>query len=282
MNLSNGGKCAEMITNFYWLNTGYTTGMEWVTKGRGRWKKLIFPAYCGLLKDDSLGYILFDTGYGPDFRRATRKLPYRLYRWATPVYYDEGQDIVSRLRQIGITPDDVGHIFISHLHADHIGHLKAFTNARYICHSGALDLLRYTPFRQVRNGFLPELLPQFLTDRLMMLENDDATHDDILGKTWPLFGGLLEAVELPGHARGQTGLIFSHEGKRIFLVADACWFTSSITTLNKPHGIVSLIVDDWKAFGDTLARLHKWQSANPDAVMIPSHCTEHNYPFKID
>lgn len=61
-----------MITEFYWINTGFTTGREWLTKGNYGLRRLIFPAYCGLLKDDQFGYILFDTGYGPFFSRRPR------------------------------------------------------------------------------------------------------------------------------------------------------------------------------------------------------------------
>jgi len=271
-----------MITSFQWINTGYTTGYEWLTKGSGGWKKLIFPAYAGLLKHDTLGYILFDTGYGDSFKSATKSFPYRLYRWVTPVFYDPANGIVSRLKKLGIAVDQIRYIFLSHLHADHIGSLKEFPDAQLICHEDCKNLLKKNDISLVQNGILPDLIPEDFLSRTHFLSKENAIADKYFGNSWTLFENDVKAVALPGHAVGQTGIQFNLEGKEIFLVADATWFTSVIETKKMPHKMVSLIEDDWVNYQKTVSKLHDYGMANPETIMIPSHCTEIKYPFTID
>jgi len=60
--------------------------------------------------------ILLDTGYGPEVAKL------RGHNWLMGP--EEG------LRRIGIAPESVQHIIISHLHNDHCGNLENFPNAR--------------------------------------------------------------------------------------------------------------------------------------------------------
>ena len=85
--------------------------------------------------------------------------------------------------------------------------------------------------------------------------------------------GSLIAVPLPGHARGQMGLVCQIEdGRRLFLVADAAWIADNITRNVEPQRIVDRFAHDAKAYHDTLARLRSLHKARPEIIMMPSHC----------
>lgn len=271
-----------MITSFHWINTGYTTGIERIAKGHGSFRKVVFPAHVGLLKDDQLGYILFDTGYGSNFNTATKRFPFKIYRWITPVYYKEETGIVAQLKKLGIDKGEIKYIILSHLHADHIGGLKEFPDAKIICSGKSLEILSNDNFKLLRNGVLPDLIPQDLKERTEFIEDAERIYLAPFKNSWTLFDGLFRVVDLPGHAKGQFGIIFNFQGRDIFLIADATWFTSTISNRILPSSIISLIVDNWDEYCHTIESLHHYKFANPDVLMIPSHCTENNYPFQID
>lgn len=271
-----------MIESFHWINTGYTTGYERIAKGKGSWKKVKFPANVGVLKDDQLGYMLFDTGYGSSFNKATSKWPFILYRWITPVYYKEENGIVAQLQKLGIEKDEIKFIILSHMHADHKGALKEFPEAKIICSRGSIDVLNNSNFKLLRNGILPHFLPDDLDKRTIILEDLNASTFYPFTKSWELFDGLIKVIDLPGHAKGQFGLIFQYAGQQLFLVADAAWYTSAISNQQLPASIVSCIVDDWQEYRLTINKLHNFNKENPHIIMIPTHCTENNYPFQIE
>lgn len=271
-----------MIDSFHWINTGYTIGYEWLTKGYGGWRKLIFPAYVGLLHDDRFGYILFDTGYGSDFNEVTHKFPFRFYRWATPVFYKEENGIVSRLQKLGIKPEEIKHVYLSHFHADHIGSLRSFNQAKLYYHEDCQKVFQMTNFKKVNNGILPALFPDDLMERSVLLSDKNASENEVFGQQWTLFDDVIKAVPLPGHAIGQTGIIFDLKGTAFFLTADASWFSSVFTNQKLPHKLVSLIVDDWSNYKETVNRIYRYKKSNPETILLPSHCTENNHEFQID
>ncbi len=271
-----------MITEFYWINTGFTTGREWLTKGNYNLRRLTFPAYCGLLRDDRYGYILFDTGYGPFFQLATKRWPYRLYRWITPIQYSQNEDLLAVIHRLGISISDIKYLILSHLHADHIGHLRTFTEARIICHEEVMKLFYFAPFKQTRHGFLPTLVPSNFKNRVEILKTNKADKHPHFDFSWSLFDGSIEALNLPGHALGQIGIRFNFRSHSLFLVADASWFTSAIENQTYPNRLVSMIVPDWKAYKNTLTNLNVFKKLNPDVIFVPSHCTEQYVPNNLN
>lgn len=53
---------------------------------------------------------------------------------ATPIVQKPGHTIPNQLRKFGLRPEEIGHLFITHLHFDHVDGFEAFTNA--IVHVG--------------------------------------------------------------------------------------------------------------------------------------------------
>jgi glyoxylase-like metal-dependent hydrolase (beta-lactamase superfamily II) len=47
-----------------------------------------------------------------------------------PITQDKNESSRAQLRKFGLTPEDIGHIFITHLHFDHVDDLLLYTNAR--------------------------------------------------------------------------------------------------------------------------------------------------------
>lgn len=87
---------------------------------------IISPMLAVLIQHPTLGNILFDTGNDDAWKETYSKeiketYPITVYR-----------SIVDCLDDVGLTPQDINIIIISHLHFDHTGGLKFFANTKSI------------------------------------------------------------------------------------------------------------------------------------------------------
>lgn len=261
---------------------GHCMHPECSTRRGGAWKSAAFPALAFLLKHPTRGAVLFDTGYSSHVFAATRRLPERLYRIAVPPHLDAGEILQDQLARDGIAQHDVVAVVLSHLHADHIGGLRDFPHATPLCSRLAFDDLRSRGrLGALRRGLLPGLLPEDFAYRVQWMEDlplvelPSALAE--FGAGHDVFGDeSLMLVPLPGHARGQFGLVFrATDDRTIFLVADAVWSSRTLRDGVPPPRLVTAWLGDTRAYLATLARLQRLRQAGDDLLMVPSHCAEH-------
>jgi glyoxylase-like metal-dependent hydrolase (beta-lactamase superfamily II) len=251
----------------------------------GRSRVIKFHALYGLIQHPEKGWILFDTGYGPEFYKATHSFPNSLYAAATKVNIGPDETVASQLLRHQIGPEDIEHIIVSHFHADHIGGLKDFPNANFYCskiaHQEVGDVGR---FLAVRKGILPALIPDDFDTRAKFVEDVALVSDHpVLGKQYDLFGDeSLLLHELPGHARGQLGLRITTAKQGYFLIADACWLGQSYQQMLLPHPVVRLFFDSWRDFKASLQRVHLFHLAYPEVLIVPTHCEATTTPLISD
>ena len=144
------------------LKAGYCLQNELCSIIKGKNKQTKFYAMFVLLKHEKYGNILFDTGYSNYFYKASKNFPYSIYANITPVYIDEENSAKCQLEKLGIMPDEISYIIISHFHADHIAGLKDFNKAKFICLKSAYQNIKNKKnFSSLKEGFLPDLLPVF-------------------------------------------------------------------------------------------------------------------------
>ena len=268
-----------MITTLTLLQAGYCRCPEHLARGRGGWGSIRFPALFALIEHPRFGRLLFDTGYSTAFFRATHRLPYRLYRHATPVTLPEEEAAVHQLAARGLRPGDIDHVLISHFHADHVSALADFPRARYHFFPEAYAHVRgRRGWRALAAAYLPDLMPAGFDDRAQPLLETKALPPEYAPFTEgaDVFGDeSLWAVRLPGHAHGQLGLLArTAGGAETFLVADACWHSGAFRDNHPPHPLANLIFDNPAAYRHTLGRLHALHQRRPDLTIIPSHCDE--------
>ncbi|MFN6077221.1 MAG: MBL fold metallo-hydrolase, partial [Fluviicola sp.] len=117
--------------------------------------KTVFPAFCALIQHPELGNIVFDTGYSEHFFNATKNFPNRIYRWVAPVTFTKGDSAKDQLEsKMGISGEYIDYVIVSHFHGDHIGGLKDFPNARFICSKKAFIHFKNYP-RAIAFSFEP-------------------------------------------------------------------------------------------------------------------------------
>jgi len=231
-----------------------------------------------LLEHPTRGWMLWDTGYAGRIFDATKRWPYRIYRWVTPMKFSPQQSVVAQLAHIGLRRQDVRTVLLSHLHPDHVAGLMDFPEAEWIVTADAWNAVaRKSGFGALLAAFVPGLLPANFESRARLLEASafNGPPLDPFGPTHDLFGdGSATLVALPGHARGQIGLLAKTAGGALFFVSDACWLSESYRECRTPGAITRIIAADWSEVADTIDRLHRFWLANPDIAIVPTHCPE--------
>ncbi len=267
------------------FTTGYTTQSHRVVESGAEPKKVRIHAMFALIAHPVHGITLFDTGYSPRFYDATKRWPYRAYAKLTPVETSAESTCLNVLKAAGVEPQEVKRIVLSHLHADHVCGLRDFPDADIIATAAAWNSVSGTTgITALRHGFLPDLFPENIADRLHLLPSFvdpgigpfDHCHD--------LFSdGSIRLVDLPGHANGQMGALLQTEvDKKTFLVADATWTQKTITENLPPTLAFRTFADSSRDVKATLKKLHEFHNHYPDVQLIPTHCPAVAEQFEFD
>lgn len=223
------------------------------------------------------GHILFDTGYTQRFYEETKRFPFSIYAAITKVYIRPDEYASHQMNIQGVSPEEVNYIIVSHFHADHIGGLKDFPNATFICAKSAYDDVRNRKgISALSKGFVPNLMPSDFESRAKFIDIQNASvEDESLGKLYDLFDDeSILLCALDGHAKGQIGALLETEKGKVFLVADGAWLKQNYTEYHLPNPIVRLFFDSWKDFKSSLMRIHLYHKKNPETIIIPCHCRE--------
>jgi len=266
---------AQLTVDYHLLDTGYCLASQHHLLRDGRRQLLHCHALVALWHHPRHGWGLWDTGYAPRIWDATAAWPYRLYRYATPFRFQPQQAVICQLARFGLQACDIRHIIISHCHADHIAGLRDFPDAQIIVHEAAASITGRQGVAAIRCALLPALLPDDFRERAQCISSFTDPALPALGSTHDIFGdGTLQLVDLPGHARGQIGLLIRSLGQQALFVADGAWVTQAIRRNCPPHPCTHLICDNPQQMRDTLGRLYDFSLACPDVDLLPTHCPE--------
>jgi glyoxylase-like metal-dependent hydrolase (beta-lactamase superfamily II) len=258
------------------FGTGHCLARESHLMRGGRRVTVECHSLVALLRHPVHGWLLWDAGYAPRMLEETRRLPYVIYRAITPLRLRPELAAAEQIGRWHLTASDIDRVIISHFHADHIAGLRDFPQARLIASANAYQgITGRHGFSALRRGMIPALLPEDFAARAELLPDFAGPTLPGLGATHDLFGdGSLLMVALPGHARGQMGMLAHTTQGEVLFAADACWLVRAIRESKTPHPITNLLVDDPRAVRTTIDHLAAFAQARPDITIIPSHCPE--------
>ena len=258
------------------LDTGFCRVPEAQMLQGGANQVLDCHAIVALLEHPTHGHLLFDAGYAPRMLSETRRFPFRLYRWMTPLRLRDELAVVAQLPRHGLRAHDIRTIIVSHFHADHVGGLMDFPEARFVASLAAyLDIAEVDGFAALRKGVIPNLLPRDFAARATLVDAFSGPLLPALGPTHDLLGdGSILLMNLPGHARGQIGALVETTEGPVLLAADGAWHSRAIRERRPPGAVTALIVDDYDTVAETLTRLNGFSAVRPHVRIIPTHCPE--------
>lgn len=191
------------------------------------WIDIPIQAY---LVEHEDGYILFDTGCDPDWKENWPAfIPEQ-----SPYYATEEQMLLARLSQLGISPDDIKYVVISHLHVDHAGNLYQFKNAEvFVNEDEFLYTLKGYVTGKDMDVHVPVDIQRFIDAKLNwhLLPNDVKEYELAKGVTLLNFGS--------GHSFGMVGMRVDLQNTgSVLIVADAIYCKENVEPEIKVPGIL--------------------------------------------
>ena len=182
---------------------------------------LVFPMTCFVIRTAGKT-VLIDTGLGP--------LQAGNYR---------GGDLLRELASAGVQPADIDTVFVTHLHADHVGSAALRDENKQLQITFPNAAYRWTQAEQ-DYWSSPDLPPQQIARRDIFRA--------VAGRYEPADGGAslapgVDVYWLPGHTPGHAGVVVSSGGARAFILGDG---------VSCP---VQLTETEWSGVGDVDGKL---------------------------
>ena len=217
------------------------------------------PIYVWVIEHPE-GIIIVDTGetakavepgYFPWWHPYYR---FNVHEWVQPE-----DEVGPQLRRLGIAPDDVRWVVLTHLHTDHAGGLHHFPKTEILLSRAEFDAT--SGWRGRLEGYLP--LPKWFSPTLI----DFAP--SVFGP-FPTSYVLTKAgdvvlVPTPGHTSGHLSVIVQENDSALFLAGD----TSYTQQLMLQEAIDGISVDE-QAARQTLQHIHTYTQQMP-VIYLPSH-----------
>jgi N-acyl homoserine lactone hydrolase len=116
----------------------------------GKSGSITSPIAAYLIKTDD-NWVLYDTGADPDVVEDPENIWKGIIKIIKPTI-TPSDNIVQRLKEINLEPDDIDYVVQSHLHLDHAGGLRFFKQAKIIVHRDEYRFA-YNPHPYFKSGY---------------------------------------------------------------------------------------------------------------------------------
>ncbi|TGQ51725.1 MBL fold metallo-hydrolase [Mesorhizobium sp. M1C.F.Ca.ET.193.01.1.1] len=252
-------------------NSAWVNAAERLILRGGGWQSVRLRVRYALIFHPVAGPVLVDTGYTPEALSGERRgRMLRLYGALLKPELNAAEQVLPVLSRFGLSPDDIRTVIVTHFHADHISGLSLFPKARFIASDAAWARVRSrTPRQNLRHGVFTELFQADFETRLDGLSSKPRVEANggVPGGA-DLFGdGSVIAVDLPGHADGQFGLLFSGLDRPLLYAVDVQWMLQALTESRTPGFPATLIAEDAGAIEPTSAMLRHFMDTGGEVVL---------------
>ena len=232
---------------------------------RGLLRTIDLPCLAWVLRHPSAGTIGVDTGFHTDAATDRRKdfgLAMSLvFRSLKPA--EEPFD--AQLRALGVDPDSVERVVMTHLHADHTSGMRLLPNARFTI--ARPEWQAATGPRAAGKGYVGHHLPPDERVDLVDFERAGQRHGAFARTIDWLGDGSVRLISTPGHTAGHMSLLVRlANGGSVLIAGDAAYTRRSIREQRLP-----LLTAGDRRYAETLRELAEFSRAEPDATVVPTH-----------
>lgn len=200
----------------------------------GSWLKPFgdVPTHC-IAVDTKDGVVLIDTGFGLEDRRNAWFRLNPLFVLFSHPDLDESKSLVNQLKNYGYKPEDIKHIFLTHLDLDHAGGLSDFPDATV-----HVDAVEYEA-AQLKLSFKEKMRyydSQFKNHpvKWKLYHNGHYEWYGFNNTEQIIIGGVeFFFVPLTGHTRGHRGVAVKGDDHWLFHCGDAYFHHAELDPENK-------------------------------------------------
>jgi N-acyl homoserine lactone hydrolase len=197
--------------------------------------------------------ILFDSGNGLETAIDAQEHWKDIVKVYEPVM-SEQQFVTNQLKNIlGITPEAIDFLVLSHLHLDHAGGVGIFPNATYITHKKEYEWAFSSDCTQKSAYIMKDITKKA---NWLKIDNDFSEPYDLFNDD------VIKMYLTPGHTPGHLSLFIRLQDKSFLLTADSCYTEENLND-NVPPGLV------WneEASLKTLGLIKEFQSKNTEIIV---------------
>ncbi len=220
------------------------------------------PIYAWVIEHPE-GLIVVDTGDTTQTSEPgyfPRWHPY--YRFGVRMAVQPEAEIGAQMRKIGLSPNDVRWVVLTHLHTDHAGGLHHFPKSDILVsrreHAAAAGLAGRL------NGYLPHRWPEWYTPVLVDFEH---TPFAAFPQSHTLTqAGDVHLVPTPGHSDGHLSVILQSDNGLSYFFAGDVSYTQQFMLTQTVDGVTA----DIATAQNTLARTLAYVRSTP-TIYLPSH-----------
>ncbi|MCB0862731.1 MAG: N-acyl homoserine lactonase family protein [Solirubrobacterales bacterium] len=227
------------------------------------------PIPCFLIRHPSAGLILVDTGLHPSIASDPASNLGKFTTWLMRPHQEPGQDVLSRLREKGISPSDIRMVIFTHLHYDHASAISEFPDSTLIVNDVEWKYaatVRSPDFK----GYRRQQFDYAFDFRTISFDSDKVGSYVSFGRTLDLFGdGSIRLASTPGHSPGHQSLICRLKDRDLVISGDAIYEKSKLEAGASLPGSMY----DEHNYKRSLGELRRFHQTYPSAEITAGHET---------
>ncbi len=190
-------------------------------------KRRIWLPVSAYLIEHPKGMVLVDTGWHRDVRTNPKKhMSWKLH-FASKAKLPKGEAIDEQLLELGIKPQDLDYVFLSHMDVDHISGVGLVKDAKQILVSKEeLDAANKGEIRYSNRLFKDVNIDTF--------EMESSKYGPFK-RSYDVFGDeTVLMIDIAGHSKGTVATLIQNNGKFVLLTADCGYAKDSWESMRLP------------------------------------------------